>query len=175
MTSMGITARGVKIKMPALQLPSRIQPSAGSSQTRPRQWKAAANACVIIPRRERRIQGESQAMDPNATGDALIPPLTGADPPSPPEPVQASVLFAEESARRHALKGRGTLRTGCAELDGALLLGGFERGCVVGVSAEEEDFAVTVSRLSSPEGSGRAGRIDPLLRETEFLTRHADG
>ena len=67
------------------------------------------------------------------------------------DPVQASVLYEAEARRRRGLRQKGTLRTGCAEVDGGVLLGGFERGCVVGISAEEEEFAVLVSLLfSSP-------------------------
>ncbi len=39
--------------------------------------------------------------------------------------------------------------TGCSELDDYLLLGGFERGSVVGVSAEEEEMGLLVSFYSS--------------------------
>ncbi|KAI5861088.1 hypothetical protein GGS23DRAFT_613261 [Durotheca rogersii] len=57
------------------------------------------------------------------------------------------------------------MRTGCAEIDGgALLGGGFERGTIVGVSAEEADFGVlvglqTVARalVSDHSGEGIGG------------------
>jgi hypothetical protein len=39
--------------------------------------------------------------------------------------------------------------TGCRELDEYVLLGGFERGSVVGVSAEDEDVGMLVSSLRS--------------------------
>lgn len=62
------------------------------------------------------------------------------------EPVSGKLLFDQECRRRDALwrTGRGRLATGCGELDDCALAGGdgggeggFERGCVVGVSAEE--------------------------------------
>jgi len=66
--------------------------------------------------------------------------------PSGPEPVSGATLFSLEVERRHNLSQRGTMSTGCAEIDNAVLLsGGFERGCVVGVSAEEADFGLLVS------------------------------
>ncbi|KAI1181093.1 hypothetical protein F4777DRAFT_525844 [Nemania sp. FL0916] len=58
-------------------------------------------------------------------------------------PVSGAVLLEQEVERRWRLHQRGILSTGCAEIDDAMLVGGgFERGCVVGVSAEEMDFAV---------------------------------
>lgn len=56
----------------------------------------------------------------------------------PLEPVSGKILVDQECRRRDALCSQGHLATGCGELDdGALAGGGFERGCVVGVSAEE--------------------------------------
>jgi hypothetical protein len=61
-------------------------------------------------------------------------------------PVSGVALFEQEIERRRTLDQSGVLPTGCSEIDDALLLrGGFERGCVVGVSAEESDFAILVS------------------------------
>ncbi|KAI3340870.1 hypothetical protein F4824DRAFT_356022 [Ustulina deusta] len=58
-------------------------------------------------------------------------------------PVLGATLFKQEIERRKKLHGRGVMPTGCSEIDDALLLGGgFERGCVIGVSAEEVDFGV---------------------------------
>ncbi|PNY26526.1 Uncharacterized protein TCAP_03544 [Tolypocladium capitatum] len=58
----------------------------------------------------------------------------------PPEPLPAARLAAREAARRNEARARGPCRSGCAQLDDYVLLGGgLERGCVVGVSAEEED------------------------------------
>ncbi|KAI0975808.1 hypothetical protein F4678DRAFT_283304 [Xylaria arbuscula] len=58
-------------------------------------------------------------------------------------PVSGSILFGREIERRKKLRERGVISTGCSEIDDALLLGGgFERGCVVGVSSEEVDFGV---------------------------------
>ncbi|KAI0542764.1 hypothetical protein GGR58DRAFT_451908 [Xylaria digitata] len=74
-------------------------------------------------------------------------------------PVSGAVLFEREVERRERLRCRGVVRTGCPEIDDALLLGGgFERGCVVGVSAEEADFGVllglqTIARTLVFEGN----------------------
>ncbi|KAI1359229.1 hypothetical protein F5Y08DRAFT_320117 [Xylaria arbuscula] len=58
-------------------------------------------------------------------------------------PVSGAALYAREMERRRDLRSRGVVATGCSEIDDALLLGGgFERGCVVGASAEELDFGV---------------------------------
>lgn len=61
------------------------------------------------------------------------------------EPVSGATLFDQETRRRDTLARRGRCLTGCRELDDQVLLGGFERGCVVGVSAEEEDVGLLVS------------------------------
>ncbi|KAI2467846.1 hypothetical protein F4781DRAFT_400390 [Annulohypoxylon bovei var. microspora] len=60
------------------------------------------------------------------------------------EPVSGATLFELETARRGGLRHRGDLKTGSAEIDEKVLLGGFERGQVVGVSAEEAEFGVLV-------------------------------
>lgn len=61
------------------------------------------------------------------------------------EPVNGLVLYRREAARRDSLLSSGNLATGCGELDDEVLAGGgFERGCVVGVSAEQEDFGLLV-------------------------------
>ena len=62
----------------------------------------------------------------------------------PLEPVTAATLAEAEGRRRREARARGACASGCAEVDDCLLLGGLERGCVVGVSAEEEDFGVMV-------------------------------
>lgn len=60
--------------------------------------------------------------------------------PSRPKPVSASALARTEKQRRDLIKSLGPCRTGCEDLDQHVLLGGgFERGSVVGISAEEED------------------------------------
>ena len=66
----------------------------------------------------------------------------------PIQPIPGSVLFDQEVARRNGLRGRGNILSGCGELDGSVLLGGFERGCVVGISAEDEGVGLLVSFLS---------------------------
>ncbi|KAI0096796.1 hypothetical protein GGR51DRAFT_492280 [Nemania sp. FL0031] len=84
-------------------------------------------------------------------------------------PVSGAALFASEVRRRRGLWRRGALATGCAEIDDVLLVGGgFERGCVVGVSAEEVDFGVliglqTIARaLVFGDSRGRAAIITTL-------------
>ncbi|KAI0886014.1 uncharacterized protein GGS22DRAFT_159614 [Annulohypoxylon maeteangense] len=60
------------------------------------------------------------------------------------EPTSGATLFELETARREGLRHRGTLMTGSAEIDEGVLLGGFQRGQVAGVSAEEAEFGVLV-------------------------------
>lgn len=60
------------------------------------------------------------------------------------DPVPASILAEREAHRRNALRELGCCKTGCPELDDYVLLGGFERGCVVGISAEDEEVGVQV-------------------------------
>jgi hypothetical protein len=67
----------------------------------------------------------------------------------PLEPISGSTLFELEVARREELRRQGTLRTGCKEIDEQVLVHGFERGCVVGVSAEEVDTGLLVSTMRS--------------------------
>lgn len=79
--------------------------------------------------------------------DDVVPPPP--QPAAPPRfalnPVPASVLAANEARRLDAAARLGRLRTGCGGVDDHVLLGGLERGCVVGLSAEEEDgFGVPV-------------------------------
>lgn len=63
----------------------------------------------------------------------------------PLQPLPASVLLAQELARKNLLCKKGNIRTGCQALDEYVLLGGLERGSVVGVSAEEEEMGMLVS------------------------------
>ncbi|KAI8681501.1 hypothetical protein NCS55_00401600 [Fusarium keratoplasticum] len=58
------------------------------------------------------------------------------------DPIPASVLADKEARRRDAAVEMGYCMTGCAILDDEVLLGGFERGSVVGVSAEDEEMGV---------------------------------
>lgn len=62
------------------------------------------------------------------------------------DPIPASVLADKEARRRDAAVEMGYCMTGCAVLDDEVLLGGFERGSVVGVSAEDEEMGVQASR-----------------------------
>ncbi|KAI0419025.1 hypothetical protein F5X98DRAFT_373170 [Xylaria grammica] len=82
-------------------------------------------------------------------------------------PVSGATLFSREIERRERLHRRGVVPTGCSEIDDTLLLGGgFERGCVVGVSAEEVDFGIllgiqTIARALVFEGSPNGGPTTP--------------
>ncbi|KAI0397721.1 hypothetical protein F5Y17DRAFT_322021 [Xylariaceae sp. FL0594] len=61
-------------------------------------------------------------------------------------PVSGATLYSLEVERRRNTCRRRVVSTGCAEIDNAVLLsGGFERGCVVGVSAEEVDFGLLLN------------------------------
>lgn len=61
------------------------------------------------------------------------------------DPIPASVLADKEARRRDAAVELGHCMTGCAVLDDDVLLGGFERGSVIGVSAEDEEMGVQAS------------------------------
>lgn len=70
-------------------------------------------------------------------------------------PVPATIIAELETRRRDANRMLGPCQSGCAEVDDYVLLGGFERGSVVGVSCEDERFGVTVGSrhfLFSPLG-----------------------
>ncbi|KAF3054902.1 hypothetical protein GL218_07519 [Daldinia childiae] len=76
------------------------------------------------------------------------------------EPISGATLYKLESARRETLRRRGRVRTGCAEVDDAVLLGGLERGTVVGVSAEDIEFGLlvglqTVAHMMVFEGANK--------------------
>ncbi|KAM0193954.1 hypothetical protein ACHAPA_000279 [Fusarium lateritium] len=58
------------------------------------------------------------------------------------EPVSASILAQNEADRRDAVSRLGACKTGCGIVDEDVLLGGFERASVVGVSAEDEELGV---------------------------------
>ncbi|KDN61040.1 hypothetical protein CSUB01_09435 [Colletotrichum sublineola] len=61
------------------------------------------------------------------------------------DPISAAVLCSQEVKRRDAAKKRGPLRVGCREVDEEVLVGGFERGTVVGISAESEQMGLLIS------------------------------
>lgn len=65
-------------------------------------------------------------------------------------PISGLTLFELELARRERLSSWGTLRTGCSEVDENVLVQGFERGVVVGISAEEIDMGLLVRRPCGP-------------------------
>ncbi|RFU80873.1 hypothetical protein TARUN_1349 [Trichoderma arundinaceum] len=79
---------------------------------------------------------------PSRGMSALHQQALPSNPPDPsrPKPVSASALASIEKRRRELVRSLGPCRSGCGDLDDYVLLGGgFERGSVVGISAEEED------------------------------------
>ncbi|SPN99799.1 related to PET191 protein, involved in assembly of cytochrome oxidase [Cephalotrichum gorgonifer] len=60
------------------------------------------------------------------------------------EPASAAVLADLEQERRDEVGRKGKCGIGCREVDECVLLGGLERGAVVGISSDE-DFGVLVS------------------------------
>lgn len=75
------------------------------------------------------------------------------------EPVSAAVLASLEHERRDKVRRKGNCGVGCREVDEKVLMGGLERGVVVGVSSETspEDFGLRVGfpRVSHFRGSVR--------------------
>ncbi|KAF5596540.1 uncharacterized protein FSUBG_8842 [Fusarium subglutinans] len=58
------------------------------------------------------------------------------------EPIPAAILVDRELKRRDAIALLGACKTGCEVIDEEVMLGGFERGSVVGISAEDEELGV---------------------------------
>ncbi|KAL2132028.1 hypothetical protein VTI74DRAFT_4287 [Chaetomium olivicolor] len=84
-------------------------------------------------------------MDPIRETTNGLPFPSQANSHFPIEPLPASSLLDQEVARKAHLARKGNLTTGCKDLDEYVLLGGFERGSVVGVSAEEEEVGVAIA------------------------------
>ncbi|TDZ21167.1 Aurofusarin biosynthesis cluster protein S [Colletotrichum orbiculare MAFF 240422] len=61
------------------------------------------------------------------------------------EPIAGDVLLRRETKRRDALLRRGPVRSGCRDVDEYVLMGGFERGSVVGLSAESEEMGLKIA------------------------------
>ncbi|XEV03846.1 hypothetical protein FSHL1_009133 [Fusarium sambucinum] len=70
------------------------------------------------------------------------PPPSQANSHFPLEPIPASVLAEKEAHRRDAVALLGSCKTGCVVVDEDVLLGGFDRASIVGVSAEDEELGV---------------------------------
>lgn len=92
----------------------------------------------------------------------------------PLEPLSGKHLFDQECRRRDRLwrRGQGCLATGCGELDdGALVGGGLERGCVVGVSAEggERSSSSSSSAAAAAEGSDDVALVMGLQTMARML------
>ncbi|OHW94255.1 hypothetical protein CSPAE12_07172 [Colletotrichum incanum] len=75
------------------------------------------------------------------------------------EPISAAVLCSRETKRRDAVNTRGSLRVGCREVDEEVLVGGFERGSVVGISAESEQMGLlALVNTLCEQGGGDAAK-----------------
>lgn len=103
---------------------------------------------------------------------------------APLEPIAGTTLLTVALACRAALASAGALATGCTELDNAVLLGGgLERGCVTGVSAEEDadDVAlvlglqVVAGALVKEEGPGGRRAVIVTTMEVGGLVRSLRG
>ncbi|KAI6778112.1 uncharacterized protein J7T54_001533 [Emericellopsis cladophorae] len=68
------------------------------------------------------------------------------------EPIPANIIASNEIKRRDVNIDAGRLCVGCSEIDDQVLLGGFERGAVVGVSSEVESFAVKLALQTLARG-----------------------
>ncbi|KAK7972842.1 hypothetical protein PG996_007063 [Apiospora saccharicola] len=101
------------------------------------------------------------------------PPQSQASSHFPLEPISGATLFDVEVARREHCHRRGTLATGCGEIDGQVLGGrGFERGSVVGISAEHMDTGLLIglqtiahSLLASLVGPGPGARTSTATEQ----------
>ncbi|KAI1092801.1 hypothetical protein F5B19DRAFT_183872 [Rostrohypoxylon terebratum] len=106
-------------------------------------------------------------------GDIGRPPPTASQDFPPLEPVSGATLFELETTRREGLRHRGALKTGAAEIDQSVLLGGFERGQVVGVSAEEGEFGMLVGlhtvAQATVSGAARKATIITTLAPAAIL------
>jgi len=78
--------------------------------------------------------------------DVDLDPLPASNAHAAPfeSPLPASVLLNQQLARQEELRRRGSILTGCSELDQYVLLGGLDRGSVVGISAEDDDVGLRV-------------------------------
>ncbi|KAL2259673.1 hypothetical protein VTK26DRAFT_6554 [Humicola hyalothermophila] len=86
------------------------------------------------------------------------------------KPLLASVLLEEELTRKETLGKKGILRTGCNELDEYVLLGGFERGSVVGLSAEEDEVAMLIGLQTIAHALASASSSTALRRAMIITT-----
>lgn len=92
---------------------------------------------------------------------------------APLEPTSGITLLHAEINRRATL--RPPCSTGCRELDDATLIsGGFERGCVVGISAEEDDVALvlglqTIARLLTGVTGAGAGKDEKKKKKSRAM------
>ncbi|KAI1779091.1 hypothetical protein F4818DRAFT_239165 [Hypoxylon cercidicola] len=112
-------------------------------------------------------------MDPDVDFP-FLPPASQASSHFPlPEPVTGATLYELEVARRERLRRRGRIRTGCVEIDEAVLSGGFERGSVVGISAEDVDFGLLVGLQTAARavvfGTARRAAIVTTLAAQAIL------
>ncbi|KAF4967021.1 hypothetical protein FZEAL_10582, partial [Fusarium zealandicum] len=83
------------------------------------------------------------------------PPASQASSHFPLEPIPASVLADKEARRRDEVLKLGACKTGCVRLDDEVLVGGFERGSVAGISAEDEEMGLGLQTLAHSLCDGR--------------------
>ncbi|KAK4240128.1 hypothetical protein C8A03DRAFT_13514 [Achaetomium macrosporum] len=113
--------------------------------------------------------------------DAANPPSPSSQASSDSEfhPVLDACTYAKlEGERRQHNVSKGNLMTGCRELDEYVLLGGFERGSVVGVSAEGEEVALTIglqtlARLLAKDSSAKATVVTTMPTTALLPKLHA--
>ncbi|KAH6628440.1 hypothetical protein F5144DRAFT_654848 [Chaetomium tenue] len=90
------------------------------------------------------MNDSSKPTPPSTTTAPTTAPPPPQNPPKrtqlpQPQPQPATLLLDDEIARREGLATHGRIQTGCYTLDEHVLLGGLDRGSVVGVSVEEEE------------------------------------
>jgi hypothetical protein len=72
--------------------------------------------------------------------------------------ISGDVLLDEECDLANVLLSKRRPVTGCSEIDETLLRTGFDRGRVVGISAERDHFALLVSLPSALDMEGLKGK-----------------
>ncbi|KAK3330875.1 hypothetical protein B0H66DRAFT_545095, partial [Apodospora peruviana] len=88
----------------------------------------------------------------------------------------ASDLVEQRDLERKRKRGRNILTTGCKDIDEHVLLGGFERGCVVGVSAEDDEMGLliglqTVAHMLVMDAGDRKAMIITTLSTSALLPK----
>ncbi|KAH6689433.1 hypothetical protein F5X68DRAFT_166893 [Plectosphaerella plurivora] len=105
-------------------------------------------------------------MDEN-TNDA---PGSGDSSPFPLEPITASVLRRKEQKRRDVIAALGPIAVGCGEIDEYVLLGGLDRGSVIGLSAEDEAVGLRIALQAVARGLVRGDKQRAMVVTTQPVT-----